>query len=359
VVQSTATAATTAPVPSPKPILAQLSPISNPPFPRGLAGAAYDPLTRQTVMFGGLSAEGTLPDTWSWDGLTWTQHHSAVSPHGRFDGLMAFDPAVGGIVLIGGNPNVPIDASTDADIRSTWVWQGSSWRRMATAHTPVPADYMFGWLGFMAYDAASRQLVLDGESGGPHIEVCTAETWTFNGTDWRRENPAEALPAPVRVLVGDGSAGSVLAVVSPRQAMVQRGFAMPTCQPGSFDARALPGTSTFAWTGSTWKQVSSNGPPVSQAGDAGGASFGFHAVLLTEDMELWTWNGSAWLQQAAVQAGPGQRSYAAFALDQNGRLLLFGGEIQAAPWDLGDTWLWDGQKWARVPVAGPPASASR
>jgi hypothetical protein len=38
---------------------------------------------------------------------------------------------------------------------------------------------------------------------------------------------------------------------------------------------------------------------------------------------------------------------------------MFGGDIQVPPWYLGDTWLWDGQRWSRVPASGAPASASR
>jgi len=64
-------------VTTPLPILGPLRPIPNPPFPRSLSATAYDPLTGQTVMFGGLSNDGTLPDTWSWDGMSWTEHHSA------------------------------------------------------------------------------------------------------------------------------------------------------------------------------------------------------------------------------------------------------------------------------------------
>lgn len=345
-------------VTTPLPIVGPLRPIPNPPFPRSLSATAYDPLSGQTVMFGGLSNDGTLPDTWSWDGMSWTEHHSAIAPHSRFDGLLAFDPAVGGLVLIGGDPKAPTSPAIDADIRSTWVWQGSIWRRLNTAHTPIPANYYFGWHALMAYDAASRELILVGVSGGPHIATCSAETWTFDGTDWRMRKLSEALPATVRVLITDAGTGSVLAVVNPRRAIAQIGFVTPTCQPGSFDARALAATTTFMWTGNTWKQVSSGGPAASVAGDVGGSTLGSHAVLVSEDARIWLWTGTAW-QLKASSTTPEGRSYAALAQDRNGRLLMFGGDIQVAPWYLGDTWLWDGQRWSLVPVSGPPASAAR
>jgi len=44
------------------------------------AAVGYDPETRQVVMFGGLSDEGALADTWVWNGSVWRQEHSAESP---------------------------------------------------------------------------------------------------------------------------------------------------------------------------------------------------------------------------------------------------------------------------------------
>jgi hypothetical protein len=44
---------------------------------------AYDPLTSQTVLFGGSSSTATdLNDTWTWNGTTWTRWTPAhVPPH--------------------------------------------------------------------------------------------------------------------------------------------------------------------------------------------------------------------------------------------------------------------------------------
>lgn len=57
-----------------------------------------------------------------------------------------------------------------------------------------------------------------------------------------------------------------------------------------------------------------------------------------------------------VSQGPAARTGAALAYDDHdGRLLLFGGR-DGTDALLADTWEWDGECWARLPVSGPPAA---
>ena len=348
----------TAPI-SPVPFNGLPPMISTAPDPRSLAAVAYDPVTQQTVMFGGLPPwGGSLGDTWTWDGSAWTLQHPAVSPHSRFGAVMAFDPALQGVVLIGGSPNGPTDAAVDADMRSTWLWRSGTWQVVPTPHTPVPQNYFFGWNAFVAFDGTSNELVLTGVTSAPHVGACSADTWTFDGHDWRQRSPVEALPATVRVLVADGPSGHVLAVLNPRPALVQQGKFVPACGSDAHAARALPSSSTWGWTGSTWAELATGSPAASDiGGDAGATTFGNHAALVAGSGAVWKWMGSSWLKSQA--AGPPPRSYAAVAEDRNSRLIMFGGLLQTAPYDLGDTWLWDGNHWEKVVVVGRASSASR
>jgi hypothetical protein len=315
------------------------------PMARSLAAAAYDPLTGETVMFGGLPGGGSLGDTWTWDGERWLHQHPPVSPHARFGALMAFDPGLHGVVLLGGQPNGPTDATIDSDIRATWLWDDSGWHRLETAHTPVPNNYGF-WHGQMAFDAKSDRLVLVSAEGMPHVGVCSMDTWTFDGRDWGRLSPATPLPASVRVLVADAT-GGVLALLNPRSALVPIGFFTPDCPASSRAARALPAVSTWSWTGSTWTQLPGHQPPPSDAaGDAGAAMVNGHAFLVTGDLAVWMWQGSAWQSVPASSRPPQPRTLTALGADTRGRLLLFGGQLQQPPWTLGDTWTWDGSIWA-------------
>ena len=314
------------------------------PAARSLAAAAYDPLTRETVVFGGLSAGGSLGDTWTWDGGRWLHQHPPVSPHARSGAAMAFDPALGGLVLLGGAPNSATNAIVDSDIRATWLWDVNGWRRLETTHTPVPNSSP-SWHGQMAFDTTSQRLMLVSAESIPHVGVCSMETWTFDGRDWSRLSPATPLPASVRVLVADGS-GGVLALLDPRPALVPVGFFTPDCPTGSAAARALPGVSTWSWTGSTWIQRPGQQPPPSVSpADAGAAEVGDHALLVTGDLAVWEWQGSAWRPLAAANGSPPPRTLAVVAADPRGQLVLFGGELQQQPWVLGDTWTWTGSFW--------------
>lgn len=115
----------------------QLVPPTSPPN-RNSAAIAYDPATHQVVMFGGvqytLQHQGSLVtrDTWTWDGTTWTYHApGAGGPPPTAGGSMAFDPAIGKLVLFGG-VKVPND---------TWAWDGANWTKLNLSVSP-PSQYV-------------------------------------------------------------------------------------------------------------------------------------------------------------------------------------------------------------------------
>lgn len=86
---------------------------------------AWDPATGRTLLVevefqdvDGAPAGGT----WTWDGATWTEHHSSPAVAGA---VGVTQPVVAGerpLVLLGG----PQDAGA---YRDAWAWDGSAWRR--------------------------------------------------------------------------------------------------------------------------------------------------------------------------------------------------------------------------------------
>jgi hypothetical protein len=346
---------------TPAPLTGQLPLITDTPPYRADPAIAYDPLTRQTIMFGGLP--GGKADTWAWDGQAWKPLDQAAHPHGRFGASMAFDPVLQGIVMIGGNPNSSTDADVDADMRATWLWQGGSWRRIPTAHTPVPPNYAFFWGASMAYDGKTGELVLVAVQGMTHFRQCSADTWTFNGSDWVHRSLAQPLPASIRLTVSDGPNGHVLVLLNPRQEVAPVGFVTTSCPAGSPEARALPGPSTWEWTGSAWTELGGSQPPdiTGTDGDVGATLLGDHAAVVTEDGTVWTWTGSGWSAKSTAKLLPA-RAQAGVSEDRNGRLLVFGGILVQPELYLDSTWLWDGATWKQVPSrpnASAPATASR
>ena len=117
-----------------------------------------------------------LGQTWTWNGSTWTQAHPAKSPPPLFGGSTAYDTVTRQVVLFGGINNNGL-------IGNTWIWNGSTWAQAHPAKSP-PARMDAS----MAYDASSRQVVLFGGStyGGSFLN----DTWTWNGSTWTQQSSA-------------------------------------------------------------------------------------------------------------------------------------------------------------------------
>jgi len=90
---------------------------------------------------------------------------------------MAFDAARGQVVLLSRSSNA--DPSAD-----TWVWNGMDWRQRHPGHSP-PGRYGAG----MAYDSSRGEVVLFGGTDGSAL---LSDTWTWDGTDWTHRTPAHA-----------------------------------------------------------------------------------------------------------------------------------------------------------------------
>ena len=145
-----------------------------------LAGAslAYDATTKTVVLFGGSFADDTNSnETWTWDGVTWTQQLPPVSPPARnwnATNGMVFDSQLGKVVLFGGYT----DQFVIMD--DTWEWDGTSktWTQQFPAHNPSPRT------ATLAYDPIANQVLL---FGGWTNGVAYGDTWTYDGVDWTQQ----------------------------------------------------------------------------------------------------------------------------------------------------------------------------
>ncbi len=105
----------------------QLSP-TNSPSARNGASMAYDPATGQLVLFGGVTTNSYLNDTWTWNGSNWTQFAPATSPPARAYATMAYDSGTGQLVLFGGY--------NGGNLGDTWTWNGLTWTQLNPATSP-------------------------------------------------------------------------------------------------------------------------------------------------------------------------------------------------------------------------------
>src|SRR2546421_3913504 len=95
--------------------------------PPGRTGAAlaYDAAVGKSVLFGGLSGPqaALMNDTWTWDGAHWAQQRLAGSPPPRQAGSMVYDVARRIVVLYGGTGG----GGPNSYLADTWSWDGVAW----------------------------------------------------------------------------------------------------------------------------------------------------------------------------------------------------------------------------------------
>jgi hypothetical protein len=155
---------------------------SHPPVTGDLAGGlAYDAATKQVV----LSPGGLKLTVWAWDGSDWTEIPPPTSPIFRYQAGYAYDGARRRVVLFGGDN---CDECPGA-FNDTWTWDGVTWTQQHPLHQPRPRNA----LG-MAYDADRRLIIMFGgllQGGSPPLN----DTWAWDGHVWRHLNPLSSPPA--------------------------------------------------------------------------------------------------------------------------------------------------------------------
>jgi hypothetical protein len=144
------------------------------------------PLLRQLVVFGGTqdqidpgASQTPLGDTWLWNGQ-WKQFIGS-GPPARFGAAAAYDPVHKKVVVFGGCTDL-----TAAPLGDMWTFDGTTWANVGGTLPPARC------LGQMAFDAVSQTIVLE---GGENLSVARSDTWTWDGTTWHAEAAGPAVSA--------------------------------------------------------------------------------------------------------------------------------------------------------------------
>jgi hypothetical protein len=268
-------------------------------------------------MFGGWGP-GDLGDTWTWDGRRWAFAASATSPSPRGGHAMAYDSARGVALLFGGASysGIPIVEHDD-----TWTWNGS-WTLMQPVNRP-PRRSLPG----LAWHAPSQRVVLFG--GSSVASNLLGDTWTWDGANWRQENPATSPP--------------------PRYAPGMTGTGQNVVLFGGVNGQGYPWADTWTWNGSNWTQLQpAISPPArvfpacSWDSDRGRVVLmnGLDLTRYTTSMDAWAFDGVTWTQLVTATV-PAVRYRHAGAYDpRRHELLLFGGMENVVPHGSfpNDTW---------------------
>jgi hypothetical protein len=269
-------------------------PASQTQAPPGLemASMAFDPDLHELILFGGQEAGGQFNGyTWAWNGASWYEESPNSSPPPREAAALAADGSE--LVLFGGTGDAgpPADppatsgpapssttptSATPTVLGDTWVWDGLNWTESDGAGPGARSGPA------MSYDSAKHELVLFGGEATPAnapSERLLADTWTMNGSGWKRASPHQSPSARVgAAMADDPDAGGVV--------------------------------------------LTTGGLGVQRAG-----------------ADSWVWSGANWARAPTTLEGPSPRSGAAAAYDAaNHQLVLFGGESPRRT-VLGDTFV--------------------
>ena len=368
---------------------------------RQFAAFAYDPVRQVSVLFGGEAMQVPLGDTWEFNGTDWSQVSPSVSPSIRMDGSMTYDSGRQRMVLFGGRAGA--GSGPAYGLNDTWEYDGMSWRQVSTAVSPSAR----GGAG-VTYDVAAHMTVL---YGGVTSAGDQGDTWLYDGVTWvpvptllapsPRAWPYIAYDTlRQRVLLTGGEAGGVRALGDvqgtsraplddtwefsglTQQWRVRAAVSGPSARSGHalvFDTQrhvtvlfggehyGVAVNDTWEWDGAAWQQRSPMpAPPVrsyfGMAYDAtrhvtvifGGLQPNGNSGTLLAD--TWEYDGASWTQRHPVHS-PTTRSNVGMTYDSlRGMTVLFGGDASAGDpaQPLQDTWEWDGNDWRQVSTATTP-----
>jgi hypothetical protein len=146
----------------------ELNPVSHP-SGRAANQLVYDPATRKVVLFGGVTTNLTpLNDTWTWNGINWTQQFPKSSPAPRNGPALAYDPDLRAVVLFGG----AVGACCSDSLNDTWTWNGVDWTEIYPATVPSARNGPA-----MDYDSLRKVILMFGGASDSGQEL--DDTWYF------------------------------------------------------------------------------------------------------------------------------------------------------------------------------------
>lgn len=301
----------------------QLTPTTSP-GSRNWAAMAYDAADHYVVLYGGYDpyTAGLYNDTWEFQGGNWTLLHPTLRPSATSGLVLAYDPALKGVLAFGGQSAYGLTYYNE-----TWLFQAGNWTLLSPTKSPPPRSQYA-----MAFDSASSEMVMfGGYDGGAQYRD---DTWTFNGTTWTQVHPKHTPPGR--------EFGSMVYDPVSRLTLLIGG--QNTTFTGTVGSLALGGT--WAFSGGQWKalrHLSStpltefeyltnlrNGTPVLFGGQS--------PHIGAQSNTTYEFFAGAWHHVRTPHATPSPRNNGGFAYDgHDGYVVLFGGKDVSGGYD-GDTW---------------------
>jgi Kelch motif len=152
--------------------------------------AAYDNASRRVILLA-MADAGGAPETWAWNGSTWSLLSPVIAPTARYNAAMVADPATHKILVFGG-----AGGASGAILGDTWTWDGNQWAKLAPQANPPPRQEAAA----APFTSQGKSVVVGGlGSAGGALD----DAWQWDGTTW------SAIPSPgaicCSVAIDDGS----------------------------------------------------------------------------------------------------------------------------------------------------------
>jgi hypothetical protein len=314
------------------PALAQEASAQPVPPGREWPSFAYDAARHELVLFGGdnlgsTDASGGFRGTWTRIGTRWTKRDPAHSPSGRTGAAMAYDAATRQLLLFGGSsPGGGVDAQT-------WLWTGNDWRRLYTPVAPhARAD------ANLLYDAARRELIMfggyQGRNSFPYSDqTYFHDTWAWTGHGWRRMYPKTVPAGEV--------AGASMVYDTATRTVILFGVYSP----------ATHATEMWAWNGVTWRMLRSRSPFAANFARQAAYDPASRQLLAFGGNQypppdwLWVWAAGRWHRLRPSSSPRGRQSGSMIYDSATRQVVLFGGGGSRPGLYPDSTWTWNNGNW--------------
>ena len=300
----------------------------------------YDPVGRQSILFGGradaLIGMKYFDDLWKFDSaaLKWSPIRAADRPGPRLSPGMVYDPVNRQIIIFGGDS--PQDKLAD-----TWVYNlaDNRWQEVTPAVNPPPRSDMG-----MAYDETNQVVVMfGGYCRESNPDLCD-DTWVFDPqtNTWTEMNPASSPPVMY---------GQTMLYDPINQQVILWGGHESTYQNGALISHQYGNTIwQYDYLQNNWQTLPAyRSPPARYWHQAAIDSTNGSMLLFGGNgargflADTWTFNVTSrtWHQEQTEQYPPARINPAMTYDPLNESFVLFGGMAEDGT-DLGDTWIYKG-----------------
>jgi len=299
----------------------QLQTAANFPARAGFA-AAYDPVSKRVVAFGGYDASGVIyNDTWVFDGASWQQLTIATPPSARFGSAIAYDRTIKKLVMFGG-------AFGLSRLNDTWLFDGATlqWTQAHPQHTPPQRVHPMPFTD-----------PIDGHAdmfGGQGRQFYSRSTYKWIGTDW-----ILATPSPFVINSPYPRAGGISVVDPAHKNVLLFG--------GISDNWVTQ--NTWTWDGK-WAQQAPSTQPDNLYFTTGAFYPTLHKAVVfgggnggVDEDGTWAWTGGNWTLLAPIASPPAREQFSTVWDAASGQLLIFGGTNFTTGEFFSDTWVLSGK----------------